>query len=139
MFDFSTFSILWEDLLSIFHMNAQGLMEHPKEIVDYFNDNGVSVIFLLRRNMLRRLVSILANSYDKDAKVLNGIHVSHVHSHEEVLFLALFLLLHLAEFCSNYGRKVTFRVTKMTSLQLKSLKETLKTLVCTTNASFIYI
>lgn len=59
-------------------------MEHPKEIVDYFNDKGVSVIFLLRRNMLRRLVSILANSYDKDAKILNGIHVSHVHSHEEV-------------------------------------------------------
>ncbi|CAI9282967.1 unnamed protein product [Lactuca saligna] len=64
-------------------MLNQGLMEHPKEIVDYFNDKGVSVIFLLRRNMLRRLVSILANSYDKDARILNGIHVSHVHSHEE--------------------------------------------------------
>lgn len=59
-------------------------MEHPKEIIDYFNNNGVSVIFLLRRNMLRRLVSVLANAYDKGAKLLNGVHVSHVHSHEEV-------------------------------------------------------
>nr|XP_043616923.1 nodulation protein H isoform X2 [Erigeron canadensis] len=71
-------------------MLNQGLMEHPKEIVDYFNDNGVSVIFLLRRNVLRRLVSMLANSYDKDAKVLNGVHVSHVHSREEASKLSTY-------------------------------------------------
>lgn len=59
-------------------------MEHPNEIVQYFNDRGVSVIFLLRRNLLRRLVSMLANVYDKEAKLLNGVHVSHVHSDEEV-------------------------------------------------------
>lgn len=59
-------------------------MEYPKEILEYFSKRNVSVIFFLRRNMLRRLVSILANSYDKDAKLLKGIHVSHVHSHEEV-------------------------------------------------------
>lgn len=76
----------------------QGLMEHPKEILDYFNDNGVSVIFLLRRNMLRRLVSMLANSYDKYAKVLNGVHVSHVHSHEEVrLYITLVIASFLPE------------------------------------------
>ncbi|XP_071711370.1 uncharacterized protein [Rutidosis leptorrhynchoides] len=69
-------------------MLNQGLMEHPKEIVDYFNDKGVSVIFLLRKNMLRRLVSVLANSYDKNAKVLNGVHMSHVHSHEEASALS---------------------------------------------------
>lgn len=69
-------------------MLNQGLMEHHNEIVNYFNDNGVSVIFLLRRNVLRRLVSLLANSYDKGAKVLNGVHVSHVHSHEEASTLS---------------------------------------------------
>lgn len=69
-------------------MLNQGLMQHPKEIVDYFGKRGVSVIFFLRRNMLRRLVSILANSFDKDAKLLNGIHVSHVHSHQEALTLS---------------------------------------------------
>ncbi|KAA8547213.1 hypothetical protein F0562_003631 [Nyssa sinensis] len=61
-------------------MLNQGLMEHHKEIVDYFNSRGVSVIFLLRRNLLRRLVSLLANSYDQHAKLLNGTHKSHVHS-----------------------------------------------------------
>ncbi|XP_071708406.1 uncharacterized protein [Rutidosis leptorrhynchoides] len=69
-------------------MLNQGLMEYPKEILDYFAKRGVSVIFFLRKNMLRRLVSILANSFDKDAKLLNGIHVSHVHSHEEALTLS---------------------------------------------------
>ncbi|GJT80217.1 sulfotransferase domain-containing protein [Tanacetum coccineum] len=69
-------------------MLNQGLMEHPKEILDYFTKRGVFVIFFLRRNMLRRLVSILANSFDRDAKLLNGIHVSHVHSHEEAIMLS---------------------------------------------------
>lgn len=59
-------------------------MEHHKEIVEYFNDRGVSIIFLFRRNLLRRMVSDLANSYDRYAKLLNGRHKSHVHSHEEV-------------------------------------------------------
>ncbi|GFQ03386.1 nodulation protein h [Phtheirospermum japonicum] len=64
-------------------MLNQGLMEHHKEIVDYFNNRGVSVIFLFRRNLLRRMVSMLANSYDQYAKLLNGTHKSHVHSREE--------------------------------------------------------
>ncbi|PWA66100.1 P-loop containing nucleoside triphosphate hydrolase [Artemisia annua] len=69
-------------------MLNQGLMQHPNEIAQYFNDRGVSVIFLLRRNVLRRLVSILANVFDKEAKLLNGVHVSHVHSHEEATLLS---------------------------------------------------
>ncbi|CAH1413298.1 unnamed protein product [Lactuca virosa] len=69
-------------------MLNQGLMQHPKEIAEYFNDRGVNVIFLLRRNMLRRLVSMLANAFDKDAKLLNGVHVSHVHSPEEASLLS---------------------------------------------------
>lgn len=64
-------------------MLNQGLVEHHKEIVEYFNDRGVSVIFLFRRNLLRRMVSVLANSYDRYAKLLNGTHKSHVHSDEE--------------------------------------------------------
>ncbi len=62
----------------------QGLMEHHKEIAEYFNRKGVSAIFLFRRNLLRRMVSMLANSYDRYAKQLNGAHKSHVHTHEEV-------------------------------------------------------
>ena len=64
--------------------SMQGLMEHHKEIAEYFNRRSVSVIFLFRRNLLRRMVSILANSYDRYAKLLNGTHKSHVHSAEEV-------------------------------------------------------
>lgn len=62
----------------------QGLMKNHEQIVEYFIKRGVSVIFLFRRNLLRRMVSILANQYDKDAKLLNGTHKSHVHSHHEV-------------------------------------------------------
>jgi hypothetical protein len=70
----------------------QGLVEHHKEIAEYFNHKGVSAIFLFRRNLLRRMVSMLANSYDRYAKQLNGTHKSHVHTHEEVS-LSLFLSL----------------------------------------------
>lgn len=69
-------------------MLNQGLMEYHKEIVEYFNDKGVSVIFLFRKNHLRRMVSVLANSYDRNAKLLNGIHKSHVHSRQEADTLA---------------------------------------------------
>ncbi|KAF2295171.1 hypothetical protein GH714_031865 [Hevea brasiliensis] len=61
----------------------QGLMEHHKDIVEYFNARGVSAIFLFRRNLLRWMVSVLSNSYDRHAKLLNGMHKSHVHSAEE--------------------------------------------------------
>ncbi|GFS46558.1 P-loop containing nucleoside triphosphate hydrolases superfamily protein [Actinidia rufa] len=67
-------------------MLNQGLMKHHKEIVEYFNERGVSAIFLFRRNLLRRMISVLANSYDSQAKLLNGTHKSHVHSpHEEAV------------------------------------------------------
>ena len=66
-------------------MFSQGILEKPEDIVGYLNKKGVSVIFLFRRNTLRRLISVLANDYDKDAKQLNGTHKSHVHSIEEVI------------------------------------------------------
>ncbi|GAV69047.1 hypothetical protein CFOL_v3_12548 [Cephalotus follicularis] len=69
-------------------MLNQGLMEHHADIVKYFKKKGVSAIFLFRRNLLRRMISILANSYDKDAKLLNGTHKSHVHSSTEAHILA---------------------------------------------------
>lgn len=68
----------------------QGLMQHHEEIVEYFKTKGVSAIFLFRRNLLRRMVSMLANSYDQNVKLLNGTHKSHVHSpHEVSLSLSL--------------------------------------------------
>ncbi|KAK7321706.1 hypothetical protein VNO77_32589 [Canavalia gladiata] len=69
-------------------MLNQGLMEHHKEIVEYFKRRSVSVIFLFRRNLLRRMVSVLANSYDRNAKAVNGTHKSHVHSTVEAGILA---------------------------------------------------
>jgi len=42
------------------------------------------MIFLFRGNTLCRLISLLANDYDKDAKQLNGTQKSRVHSKEEV-------------------------------------------------------
>uniref|UniRef100_A0A5B6ZNV6 Sulfotransferase n=1 Tax=Davidia involucrata TaxID=16924 RepID=A0A5B6ZNV6_DAVIN len=69
-------------------MLNQGLMQHHEEIVEYFNTKGVSAIFLFRRNLLRRMISILANSYDRDTKLLNGTHKSHVHSPHEAEILA---------------------------------------------------
>jgi hypothetical protein len=65
-------------------------MEYHSELAAYFNQKGVSVILLLRRNSLKRMISILANAYDKKEKLLNGIHKSHVHSKEEALMLAAF-------------------------------------------------
>ncbi|XP_057496132.1 uncharacterized protein LOC130781094 [Actinidia eriantha] len=69
-------------------MLNQGLMQHHEEIVEYFISKGVSAIFLFRRNLLRRMISILANSYDQNAKLLNGTHKSHVHSSHEAEILA---------------------------------------------------
>uniref|UniRef100_A0A7C8ZW13 Uncharacterized protein n=1 Tax=Opuntia streptacantha TaxID=393608 RepID=A0A7C8ZW13_OPUST len=69
-------------------MLNQGLMEHHEEILNYFRQKGVSIIFLFRRNLLRRMVSVLANSYDRAAKLLNGTHKSHVHSPSEAQILA---------------------------------------------------
>lgn len=67
-------------------------MDNHKDIVEYFMNKGVSAIFLFRRNLLRRMISVLANSYDRSAKLLNGTHKSHVHSTDEVYhFLSLCL------------------------------------------------
>ncbi|GAB2219065.1 hypothetical protein Droror1_Dr00006692 [Drosera rotundifolia] len=69
-------------------MLNQGAMEYHRDIVEYFNERGVHIIYLFRRNLLRRIVSMLANSYDKGARVLNGTHKSHVHSPLEAEILA---------------------------------------------------
>ncbi|CAI0465271.1 unnamed protein product [Linum tenue] len=69
-------------------MLNQGVLEHHEGIVDYFNRNGVHAIFLFRRNLIRRLISVMANSYDKSKKPLNGTHKSHVHSVAEAKVLA---------------------------------------------------
>ncbi|KAG8097390.1 hypothetical protein GUJ93_ZPchr0013g37146 [Zizania palustris] len=71
-------------------MLNQGLMGHHKDIVNYLNKKGVMVIFLFRRNTLRRIISVLANDYDRKTKQLNGTHKSHVHSKEEAEILARF-------------------------------------------------
>lgn len=82
-----------ESVLTFLVLLVQGLIEHHKDIVEYFNRRGVSAIFLFRRNLLRRMVSVLANSYDRYAKLLNGTHKSHVHSEEEVALCSLSLSL----------------------------------------------
>uniref|UniRef100_A0A7C8ZG36 Sulfotransferase n=1 Tax=Opuntia streptacantha TaxID=393608 RepID=A0A7C8ZG36_OPUST len=69
-------------------MLNQGLMQNHEQILEYFKAKGVSVIFLFRRNLLRRMISILANTYDRDFKLLNGTHKSHVHSPREAEILA---------------------------------------------------
>ncbi|KAE8674527.1 Detected protein of confused Function [Hibiscus syriacus] len=69
-------------------MLNQGVMKHHEDVVEYFKRNGVSTIFLYRENVIRRLVSLLANARDKEAKLLNGTHKSHVHSPAETPILA---------------------------------------------------
>ncbi|XP_042489043.1 nodulation protein H-like [Macadamia integrifolia] len=71
-------------------MLNQAVMVNHQQIVDYFNWKGVSVLFLFRRNLLRRLISLVANDYDREAKLLNGTHKSHVHTKEEAEILAQF-------------------------------------------------
>lgn len=61
-------------------------MQHHDGVIEYFKKRGVSVIFLFRRNLLRRLISVLANSHDRNVKQLNGTHKAHVHSTDEVTF-----------------------------------------------------
>lgn len=69
-------------------MLNQGLLQNHEGIVSYFNRRGVTPIFLFRKNLLRRLVSILANTHDRNTKQLNGTHKAHVHSKDEAKILA---------------------------------------------------
>jgi hypothetical protein len=61
-------------------------MANHAEIAEYFNRRGVSAIFLFRRNLLRQLVSQLANNHDRYIRQLNGTHKAHVHTTDEVSF-----------------------------------------------------
>ncbi|CAN6294820.1 unnamed protein product [Urochloa humidicola] len=69
-------------------MLNQGLVANHVDVVDYFNQRGVSAIFLFRRNLLRQLVSQLANNHDRYLKQLNGTHKAHVHTKHEATILA---------------------------------------------------
>lgn len=71
-------------------MLNQGLMANCIKVVQYFRERSVSVIFLFRRNLLRRLVSQLANDHDRVRKQLNGTHKAHVHSENEANILAMY-------------------------------------------------
>ncbi|KAB5561248.1 hypothetical protein DKX38_006205 [Salix brachista] len=75
-------------LLCCFLGSFKGVMRHHEEIVEYFKIRGVSAVFLFRKNLLRRMISVLANSYDRDVKPLNGTHKSHVHLPREAEILA---------------------------------------------------
>ncbi|CAI5479950.1 unnamed protein product [Closterium sp. Yama58-4] len=70
-------------------MLNQGAMEFSGDVVEYFRKHHVSVILLIRKNVLRRLISILANAYDRKTQLV-GVHKSHTHSKEEAEKLATF-------------------------------------------------
>ena len=57
-------------------------MEFHRDVVQYFQSHHVSVVMLLRRNVLRRLVSIMANSHDR--KMRGTEHISHTNDVDEV-------------------------------------------------------
>lgn len=59
-------------------------MDNYDDIVEYFDQRGISAIFIFRRNLLRQMVSRIANDFDRNLKQLNGTHKSHVHTIEEV-------------------------------------------------------
>ncbi|KAG0485297.1 hypothetical protein HPP92_009376 [Vanilla planifolia] len=69
-------------------MVNQGIRDNHEGIVDYFNRRGISAILLLRKNLLRRLVSVKANKQDGHDNLLNGTHKAHVSSKEEAQILA---------------------------------------------------
>ncbi|GJP81133.1 hypothetical protein CLOP_g11312 [Closterium sp. NIES-67] len=70
-------------------MLNQGAMEFSSDVAEYFKKRHVSVILLIRKNVLRRLISILANAYDRKTALV-GVHKSHTHSKEEAEKLATF-------------------------------------------------
>ncbi|KAF8112290.1 hypothetical protein N665_0065s0067 [Sinapis alba] len=84
----NVYNLDWLSSASKNECTSAGLMKHHEEIVEYFKTRGVSSIFLFRRNLLSRMVSVLATSYDRDAKLLKGTHKSHVHSSKEAEILA---------------------------------------------------
>lgn len=87
-------------------MLNQGAMEYNRETLAYFKEKGVSVIFLFRRNILRRYVSILANVFDKEAKLINGTHRAHVHSKFEAEILARYKPVVNVTFLPAYLHKI---------------------------------
>ncbi|KVI06661.1 hypothetical protein Ccrd_014986, partial [Cynara cardunculus var. scolymus] len=91
-------------------ISSQGLMANHKEIAAYLNKKGVSIILLLRRDQLRPMISVLANSRDKNMKLLKGIHQSHVHSSQENNILSA----KMATICyRNYHLSLSFMEAKI--------------------------
>lgn len=82
-------------------------MEYPNEVLDYFKRMGVSIVLLRRRNVLKRLISIMANDFDRREKLLNGTHKSHVHSLEEVL-LALSICFQMSPLLLDCNGSILF-------------------------------
>ena len=62
--------------------SSQGVIEYHPQVLSYFHKRQVSIVLLLRRNVLRRLVSILANAHDR--KLRGNEHKAHTHDTEEV-------------------------------------------------------
>ena len=58
-------------------------MEYKGDVLEYLKENSISIIFLFRRNILERYISLIANKFDEQAKLVNGTHRAHVHSIEE--------------------------------------------------------
>jgi hypothetical protein len=71
---------------SLLFFDLQGVLKHHEELIQFVKERGVSVILLLRKNSLRRLVSLQANDYDRDIRL--GKHKAHVHTQEEVRIYA---------------------------------------------------
>ena len=71
----------------------QGFMEYKPEVLAYLKEKSVSVIFLFRRNILERYISLIANKFDQHSKLLNGTHRAHVHSIQEASMIEFFLAL----------------------------------------------
>ncbi|XBI67410.1 hypothetical protein VPH35_046768 [Triticum aestivum] len=105
-------------------MLNQGLVANHAAVVDYFNQRGVSVIFLFRRNLLRQMVSQLANNHDRYLKQLKGKHKAHVHTKDEVVLDSMSFNFHLQIFavceCKMYlsfCRRIYLQNTSLGSTQ----------------------
>lgn len=123
---FSSKHVRFEYIIISVTYLIQGLMQHHEQIAEYFRIHGVSLIFLFRRNLLRRMVSVLANEYDKNAKLLNGTHKSHVHSPKEVSIF-FFVHVYLFEFECSWlnlciNASIWFKMFKLVNVLQKQLK-----------------
>nr|AAK52554.1 Unknown protein [Oryza sativa Japonica Group] len=115
-------------------MLNQGLVANHADIADYFNRRGVSAIFLFRWNLLRQLVSQLANNHDRYLKQLNGTHKAHVHTaYEKLLDVLDFLKVPRSKLVSRHVKIHT----KPLSEQIENWDEVYNALNGTQYESFL--